>query len=795
MYENMKDNVVQKISQNKLPFILLIIVLIIIIIVVVYNDYISFSKNNNNTNNAEGFDIPSNIPINLPPNIPVNNPPNYPPDYPPNNPPNNPPDYPPNNPPNYPPDYPPNNPPNNPPNDLPDIPPDLRDKVPDKYKDEYDKYKDEYDKYKKKYEELNKLNKDLKNFNPKNELKKYASDYGNMIKNEMKNIVDNEKIKQVQNVFSNVNVSIPLINNPKVSNSLIVISFIFIIILLCFIFLPSFKEFKNLFNQISNVTYVILYTIFIILFFRLLPSNILNSKANYIVPITIIIAVFLFILSFRSNYIYNFNVNYERIKMVILYFCFITLCITYYTTNPGKYITNNFNISLLLSALIGLFGFLYLIVLLTLPNIYKPNGLEKLSFFSKYGGIGFILFLVIMSVVITKYPDTFFKNTTTSIIIFPLLFMICLIWSILLITNVFSADNEGTNKGLMSSNIAFIKKALLTVFGLTISGIIIAYIVYIVQNFSGKSNIASFILSIFLIISILTLIYKTVFVKLPSHGANKAKDGFFNLIVNLIFYIPCLFSGIFDFIMKSTISEYNSNTTGNVLILFIILGLLLLYIFLPSIQRHVNLQGGKQLVENPVYTNNLYSLANYEELNGSDKFDYQYAISFWVYLDSLGSNTSSSYNKYTSLLDFGGKPNVLYKADENTLLITMDQEELPEKSKNKLLEFDDNGNRIIYKNKNMLLQKWNNIIINYNGGTLDVFLNGELVQSSIEVLPYMKLDMLTIGSDNGIHGGICNVIYFKNPLTMSNIYNIYNTVKNKTPPVTNNSNKTIISIH
>ena len=642
------------------------------------------------------------------------------------------------------------------------------------------------------------MNKDLKNFNPGNEIKKYAGDYGNMIKNEMNNIVDNEKMKQVQNVFSNINLGTPITNNPKVSNSIIVISFIFIIILLCFIFLPSFKEFKNLFSQISNVTYVILYTIFIILFFRLLPSNVLDNNANYIVPITTIIAVILFYMSFKSNYIYNFNVNYERIKIIILYFCFITLCITYYTSNPGNYVTNNFNISILLSALIGIFGFLYLIVLLTLPNIYKgfnnTNALEKTSFFSKYGGIGFILFLVVMAIVITKYPDTFLKNTTTSIIIFPLLFMISLIWAILLISNVFSKDNEGANKSLMSSNISLIKKTLLTLFGLTTSGIVIAYIVYSIQHLSGKSNIISFILSIFLIICILTLIYKIIFVKLPSHGANKAKSGFFDLVVNLVFYIPCLFSGTLDFIMKSAVNEYNSNTMGNVMILLLTIILLLLYVFLPNIINAINLQGGKQLVENPVYTNTLYPLATYEQLNGNDNFDYQYAISFWVFLDSFGPNSSSSHNDYTSILNFGGKPNVLYKGNTNSLMITMDQTELAEKGKNKLLEFDDNGNRIVYTNNNMLLQKWNNVIINYNGGTLDVFLNGELVRSSIEVIPYMKLDALTIGSDGGVNGGICNVVYFKKPLTITNIYYIYNNNKNRTPPVNNISNKTIISI-
>jgi hypothetical protein len=127
-------------------------------------------------------------------------------------------------------------------------------------------------------------------------------------------------------------------------------------------------------------------------------------------------------------------------------------------------------------------------------------------------------------------------------------------------------------------------------------------------------------------------------------------------------------------------------------------------------------------------------------------------------------------------------------------MITMDQQDLNTKSKNKLLEFDDNGNRIIYTNKSWLLQKWNNIIVQFNGGTLDIFLNGELVNSSIEVIPYMKLDALTIGSNEGINGGICNVVYYKNPLAITNIYHIYNTLKDKTPPVINNSINTVIPI-
>lgn len=575
-------------------------------------------------------------------------------------------------------------------------------------------------------------------------------------------------------------------NQELVGNIFIILFFSLLIFGICSLFLPNLKEFKELFRQIGNVTYVILYTIFAILFYTMMSKDILNDYSYIINPVMLGLGGLSFYKSATENYIDKFNVNYERIKMLILLFCLITIVITFYNINPGGAAEKYFGYSLLLTIIISVFAFQYIAILLTLPEkegSNQPNFLNNFSSFGKYGTILFLIFLVIITIMISSDKEAFFDNKTKSAGVIILLLIVCILWTVLLGANLFR-DNT------ITTNVSLYKKSLLILFGLLISGLIIFWVSYNIESLSGNSSIVTFILNVLLVAVILGLIYKTINVKMPA--GNSKKTGFFNLIFTTLLYIPCLLSGGFDWIGKLLVGEFNATNAGSIIMLIVAISLLVLYFYSPSVLNSISSQGGKQLVNKPVYTDSLYNLGNYESLNGSDEFNYQYAISCWIYLDSAGPNMNENYNKYTSLLNFGNKPNVLYNGKTHSFMITMQQKNLQDVTKNKMTDFDNEGNRIIYKNNNLFLQKWNNLIINYNGGTMDIFLNGKLVKSSIEVVPYYTLDNLTIGENNGIKGGICNVIYFSHALTSKNIYYIYNSVKNKTPPTLNESSETIL---
>ncbi len=576
-----------------------------------------------------------------------------------------------------------------------------------------------------------------------------------------------------------------------IGNIFIVLFFSLLVFGLCVIFLPNMKEFKKLFEQINSVTYVILYTIFFILFYTMIPSDVLNQYAYLINSIMLALGFFAFYKGASDNYIETFNINYERIKMLILLFCLITLTITFYNTNPGGAAEKYFGYSMLLTIIISVFAFLYTIILLTLPGEegrQKQNALSNFSSFGVYGVISFIIFLIVITIIISSDKDSFFSNKSKSASVMILLLIICILWVIMIGANLF---DQSIDKVTASSKINFYKSGLLAVLGLVISGLLIYWLTYNIENLSGNSSIRSFVLNILLVTLILGLIYKTFYIKLPT--GNAKKNAFFHLIINTLLYIPCIFSGIFDLVGKMIVGQYNSTSAGSFIMLIATIILMIVYFKTPTVLNLVGSQGGNQLVNKPIYTDTEYTLGSYQDLNGSDTFDYQYALSFWLFLDAAPPNLNPNYNTFTSLLNFGNKPNILYNPSKNTLMITMKQKDLKNVTKNKLIDFDDSGNRIIYINKNVLLQKWNNIIINYNGGTMDIFLNGELVKSSIEVVPYYTYDNLVIGTNDGIKGGISNLIYFRHALNSSNIYLLYNTVKNRNPPILNNSNETIMA--
>jgi hypothetical protein len=55
------------------------------------------------------------------------------------------------------------------------------------------------------------------------------------------------------------------------------------------------------------------------------------------------------------------------------------------------------------------------------------------------------------------------------------------------------------------------------------------------------------------------------------------------------------------------------------------------------------------------------------------------------------------------------------------------------------------------------------------------------------------MDALTIGATDGIIGNICNFVYYTNALTTTNIFYIYNSMKNENPPAPKKTNDTIVS--
>ena len=537
----------------------------------------------------------------------------------------------------------------------------------------------------------------------------------------------------------------------------------------------------------------------------------MTKYASTLVPFFLFLTLFIFSGSLLTSFMSSSkNPMYDQINTMVLFFCFLTTAILFYAVNPGDYIRSNFGYLSLISMLIGIFGFVYLLILFIVPseNQNKKSIIDSihLNTTNMIGAAIFILFLTLIGFGIAQYPGGFFseENLWSSLTITLLL---SLVFSILSIFFIFASSSSSTSSSTTSSTnssskMGLFKTSLLTVFFLVISALIITWLVISIEGFTKKSGILSFILNTFLVIILLIFIYKSLNPVVP--GTNSRRDHGGSLLFKMLFYIPCLFSNGLDtatqiFADKNSFDKYSS---AILILLFIVL-----FYFLTNIQNTIqsspiingNLGNGTVLLLQPMPLNVNKAIGSYEDLNKYSpsttiKYNYQYAISFWFFIQAEPGQ--GVYNQYKSLMNYGNKPDVLYRLSDNTLIVTMEKNGLREvnftdASNNQntlaLEKMENDGiyenSRILYKRKKIQLQRWNHLLLNYVNGTLDIFYNGKLVKTAVGLVPYMSLDSLTTGADNGIQGNISNVIYYNKALTLDNIYTIYESVKNKNPPI------------
>tara|TARA_B100000424_G_C22923646_1_gene491373 strand:- start:206 stop:1855 length:1650 start_codon:yes stop_codon:yes gene_type:complete len=155
-----------------------------------------------------------------------------------------------------------------------------------------------------------------------------------------------------------------------------------------------------------------------------------------------------------------------------------------------------------------------------------------------------------------------------------------------------------------------------------------------------------------------------------------------------------------------------------------------------------------------------------QQYNGVHDYNYHYGISFWVYFDTemlKGINMKKNGLIFT----YANTPSLYYNFNNKELEIQITDCETENKCSQK----------IIYKTDDILYQRWNHIVINYDYGTLDMFINNNLIATQNGVSPYIndEINYIQFGDDlqSIPHSGICNARYYDKPLDLKEIKSLY----------------------
>ena len=384
----------------------------------------------------------------------------------------------------------------------------------------------------------------------------------------------------------------------------------------------------------------------------------------------------------------------------------------------------------------------------------------------------------------------------------------------------------------------FLKLFIYIVLMVYVSATLLLYIVKFVIRLQSFTGLFLFFTNILTLLLFIGISFKVAYNKIdfiPKYFSQSQLKLLFRILKSTIFYIPCLVTDII-----ASLTNTSKDTKKLVYVVLLVeIGLVLLNTIVPVIDRLMSKHLGSVILRKPVYLNTDHHYGNdkyqfgslvlntkkelryktqkedyglynqgkpsqdltYKELNilghldilgifgsGDDvvdykipsneersKYDHNYAMSFWYYINPMNENTSRTYNEDALMINFANRPRIEYNHSENKVKIIM-----------RSGPFDNNDkqfSKTIIELKNIPLQKWNHLVINYTSGTLDIFMDGILVESRENIKPLMQEGAIITGQEDGINGRISNVAYYNKPLNKVLIDFLYNSNKNYDTPI------------
>mgnify|MGYP001203456849 FL=1 len=420
-----------------------------------------------------------------------------------------------------------------------------------------------------------------------------------------------------------------------------------------------------------------------------------------------------------------------------------------------KKISSSFGYSFLTTSLILLFIIYFIIFIYLLPKYYKDDKTTKMSQFIRFMKKSSIGLLILISI----FAFSFLSGYSFLITLLVLSFVTFFSFFIFILPMYYPG----------SVDIIKMKKASIGLLSLFLLVFFIVSIVFLAINHEMVAWVM-LILNFIFVIGGLALFYK--YFKLHKYKDDKDATSSIglSLLKNIIFYIPCLLLNFIDYIKY----QYKITTRPIWILFFVEIVVIILRLLIPFLYKKYGHRDGKVLLDKPVYLNNETDLGifqnidpttiNKDSLDKESPYKYNYAVSCWIWINSNSTSTSSAYNKSTTLLNYGDVIQINMNKNKIEILALTSDNNL--ENMNKLVS--------IYEDKEILYQKWNNFIINYSGGTLDIFINNKLVASRPNITPIMSYSKITAGFPNGVYGGIKDIVYYDKVLSRNKIHSIYN---------------------